>query len=233
MLRVRGACRARRARLQAHGLPHGKAIPLLPWLELLRHAFGLTEQESAEAARDKIAGRMLRLDPALAEWVPLMFDFFGVADPAHPAPQMDPDARHRQLAGVVRRLIRARSARGEVALQLMEDLQWFDAASESFIRVLSSATAHTRTLVLANFRPDYQADWLTASGARILRLQPLADDDAAALLRELLGDDPSLADLADRSAPDRQQSVLHRKWCAAWARKGCWPRRPARRAALR
>jgi class 3 adenylate cyclase/tetratricopeptide (TPR) repeat protein len=190
-------CRSRGVHVyEAHGLPHGKGIPLLPWLELLRNAFGLGEHEGAEAARDKIAGRMLRLDPELVDAVPLMFEFFGVADPARPAPRMDPDARQRQLAIVVRRLIEARSARGEVAMQLMEDLQWFDAASETFIRGLSDATAHTRTLVVANFRPDYDAAWLHAAGARTVQLQPLGEEAARALVRELLGDDPTLEELA-------------------------------------
>ena len=190
-------CRSRGVLVyEAHGLPHGKAIPLLPWLELLRNAFGLAEQDGAEAARDKIAGRMLRLDPGLAEAVPLMFDFFGVADAAHPAPRMDPDARQRQLAGVVRRLIEARSERGEVAVQLMEDLQWFDPVSEAFIATLSDATAHTRTLVLANFRPEYHAEWMAAPTYRALRLQPLGDEAAGALLHDLLGDDPALSALA-------------------------------------
>ena len=190
-------CRARAVHVyEAHGLPHGKAIPLLPWLELLRSAFGLSPHEGVEATRDKIAGRMVRLDPSLEDAVPLMFDFLGVSDPARPAPAMDPDARQRQLAAVLRRLIEGRSARGEVAVQLLEDLQWFDAASEAFISAISDVTAHTRTLVVANFRPDYRAERLALSASRSIRLQPLGDEAADALLRELLGDDPALAELA-------------------------------------
>jgi len=189
-------CRARGLTVfEAHGLAHGKAIPLLPWLELLRGAFGVSDADGAEAARDKIVGRMLRLDPGLAEDVPLMLDFLGVSDPHRPAPAMDADARHRQLALIVRRLMEARSARGEIAVHVMDDLQWFDAASEAFLSTLLDASAHTRTLVIANFRPEYHADWMSGPTYRSLPLHPLGEDAAEALLRDLLGDPAELRGL--------------------------------------
>jgi len=47
---------------EGHGASHGKAIPLLPILEFFRSSFGITEHDMAQAARDKIAGRMVLLD---------------------------------------------------------------------------------------------------------------------------------------------------------------------------
>jgi len=181
---------------EAHGLAHGKAIPLLPWLELLRGAFGVSDADNSESARDKIVGRMLRLDPGLDEAVPLMLDFLGVSDPRRPAPAMDADARHRQLALIVRRLMEARSSRGEVAVHVMDDLQWFDAASEAFLNTLLDASAHTRTLVIANFRPEYRSEWMAGPAYRSLPLRPLGEDAADALLRDLLGDPGELRGLA-------------------------------------
>src|SRR5262249_54437841 len=74
-------CRARGITVyEAHGLSHTKVVPFLPILELLRTVFRITEQDGNEAAREKIAGRMLLLDEALADGLPLMFDFLGVPD---------------------------------------------------------------------------------------------------------------------------------------------------------
>jgi class 3 adenylate cyclase len=54
-------CRSRgMAVFEGHGVSHGKAIPLLPILELFRGFFGITEQDSDQAAREKIAGRTHR-----------------------------------------------------------------------------------------------------------------------------------------------------------------------------
>jgi predicted ATPase len=87
-------CRAREIPVyEGHRVAHGKAISLLPVLEFQRGYFGITEQDTARAARDKIAGRMLMLDETLAEGLPLMFDFLGVPDPGRPAPPLGPEAR--------------------------------------------------------------------------------------------------------------------------------------------
>jgi hypothetical protein len=91
-------CRAREIPVyEAHGVAHGKAVPLLPVLEFFRGYFGITEHDTARAARDKIAGRMVLLDETLAEGLPLMFDFLGVPDPERPAPPLGPEARERQF----------------------------------------------------------------------------------------------------------------------------------------
>src|SRR5262249_15074346 len=59
-------CRAREIPVhEAHGVAHGKTVPLLPILEFFRGYFGITEHDTARAARDKIAGRMLLLDETL------------------------------------------------------------------------------------------------------------------------------------------------------------------------
>src|SRR5262249_23052173 len=86
-------CRARGLPIfEAHGVPHGKALPLLPMLELFWNFFGITEQDSDQVAREKIAGRFLLLDESLREVLPLVFDLLGVSDPERPVPAMDPQS---------------------------------------------------------------------------------------------------------------------------------------------
>ena len=63
---------------EAHGVSHGKAIPFLPILELFRGFFGITEQDSDQAAREKIAGRLLLLDEALPRRAALLRSSFSV-----------------------------------------------------------------------------------------------------------------------------------------------------------
>src|SRR5207249_3871020 len=60
---------------QAHCVAHGRMVPFLPILELLRGYFGISEQDGNEAGRRKIAGTVLLLDPELTESLPLLFDF--------------------------------------------------------------------------------------------------------------------------------------------------------------
>jgi len=134
-------------------------IPLLPWIDLYRSYFGITEQDDDETARDKIAGRTLRLDESLAESLPILFDFLGVPDPARASPPMDPEARQRQLVELAQRLARAQSRR-EPAVQLFEDLHWMDGASEAFLAAMVDVLPQTRTLLVVTFRPEYRAPWI-------------------------------------------------------------------------
>jgi class 3 adenylate cyclase len=191
-------CRARGiAVFEGHGVSHGRRIPLLPILELIRGSIGITEQHSEQATREKIAGRLLLLDDAFREDLPLVFDFLGVPDPERPPPRMDPEARQRQLFAIGRRLIQAR-ARREPAVHLLEDLHWFDEVSEAYLENNIEAVPGTRTLVLTTFRPRYHARWMGDSFYRQVALAPLGEEAADELVRDLLGADPSLDGLADR-----------------------------------
>jgi adenylate cyclase len=190
-------CRAREIPVyEGHGVAHGKAVPLLPVLEFQRAYFGITEQDTARAARDKIAGRIVLLDDKLAEELPVVFDFLGVPDPERPAPPLGPEARQRQLFDVIRRLGRARSAR-EPAVVLFEDLHWFDRASEEFIENLVEISPGNRTLLLLNFRPEFHARWMQRSYYQQLPLAPLGAEAIDALLRDLVGSGASVKALPE------------------------------------
>jgi class 3 adenylate cyclase len=180
----------------AHCVAHGKMIPFLPVLELMRDFFGLTEQDSDEAARRKIAGTLTLLDQALTDALPLVFDFLGVADPADPPLRMEPEARQQRLFALVKQIGQARSRR-EPSLLLFEDLHWIDAGSAPFVETLVDAVAGTRTLLVFTFRPEYHAGWIKKSYYLQLPLLPLGPESSGELLRELLGSDPSVAGLAE------------------------------------
>src|SRR5262245_27392180 len=189
-------CRARGVGVyEAHGAAHGKVIPLLPILEIMRAYFGVTEQDSDEQSRRKIAGTVLLVDKDLTDDVPLLLEFLGVPDPQHPVPRMDPEARQRRLLGIVRALIQGRSRR-EPAVLLMEDLHWFDEASMVFVEGVVEALPGTRTLLLLNFRPEYHPAW-TQHDFTELPLLPLGPEAIANLLRDLLGTDASVAPLLE------------------------------------
>jgi class 3 adenylate cyclase/tetratricopeptide (TPR) repeat protein len=191
-------CRARGIAVHgAHGVAHGRGVPFLPMLEFLRAWHGITPEDSERAAREKIAGRLLLLDASLADALPLVFDFLGVPDPARPLERVDPEARQRRLHAVVKQVVHARS-RSEPAVLLFEDLHWFDGSSDAMLAALVEAVAGTRTLVVVNFRPEYQAAWMERPFHQQLPLRPLGPGAIAELLHELLGADPSLGDLADR-----------------------------------
>ena len=191
-------CRARGIRVvEAHCPAHGKTVPYLPLLEMLRNVFGIEARDSDHEARRKIAGELMLLDETFQALLPILFEFMGVADPARPAPAMSPEGRQQKLYAFVRHLLQARSER-EPTVLLLDDLHWIDPGSDAFLAHSVEAAGQTRTLWLVNFRPEYQAAWMGKSYYQQLPLRPLGAESIAALLSDLLGTDASVAALPAR-----------------------------------
>jgi len=172
---------------------HGSRLPGHAMMQVFRDYFGLREDDDPRAVREKLAGRILLLDPELQEAMPLIFDFFGVADPDKPSPPMDPDVRQRRVSEALRRLIQSE----ETTITLIEDVHWFDPTSEDLLAQWIDAMPGARTVLLLNFRPEYRAAWVGPSCYRQLAIKPLEPVEMKALLKHLLGDDERLGDLAN------------------------------------
>ena len=182
---------------ETHCPAHGRTIPLLPILQLLRSFFEVEAGDSAAEARRKIAGTLVLLDQSFQELLPLVFDFLGVPDPEKPAPELDADARQRQLLEFVRRFVHARSSR-TASVILVDDLHWVDPGSDAFVAQLVDAVRGTRTFLLLNYRPEYSAEWLGRAHVSELPLRPLGAEAIAELVRDWLGDHPSVEALPER-----------------------------------
>jgi adenylate cyclase len=190
-------CRARGLEVfEAQAQSHGRSIPLMPVLQMLRAYFGIGEREPDRLTREKIAGRVLLLDPEFADDLPLLFDFLGVPDPERPVAQMQPEVRQRALSRIVCHLINAPRRKHTVVL-VIEDLHWIDESSEAMLTEMIASLQGTNTLAVVNFRPEYSLNWSQASIYRSLDLQPLGQADTRELLRDLAGEDPSLDGLEE------------------------------------
>jgi adenylate cyclase len=188
-------CRATGMRvIEGRCAPYGKNVPLLPILQIFRHYYGITEQDSEQSAREKLAGRLLLLDEDYREVLPVLFEFFGVPDPDRPAPHIDADLKQRQLFGVLRKLVQHGA---EDTVALIEDLHWIDGASAAWLEEWVDAIAGTRFVLIVNFRPEFEATWVRKSYYQQLPLAPLSTHAVRQLLESLLGPDPSIAGLAD------------------------------------
>jgi class 3 adenylate cyclase/tetratricopeptide (TPR) repeat protein len=187
-------CRARGVDVfRAHGLAHAGTVPFLPVLDLLRAYFGIAETDDERTAREKVAGPALLLDESFREHLPLIFEFLGIG--GHTLRLPDPEARQRQVFAAFNRLVCLRG-RHRPSVWLIEDLQWLDRGSEAFLENLASGLEGTRTMLLVNYRPEYELLWGAEASRRHLRLSPLGPEASDVLLDELLGDDPAVEGLA-------------------------------------
>ena len=108
---------------------------------------------------------------------------------------MDPEARQRRFLAFMQRVARAQSAL-EPGVTVVEDLHWLDPASQLFLANQVEAVAGTRSLVVVNFRPEYEVPWASRPFYRRIALAPLGERPLDELLAGLLGPDPSLAEPA-------------------------------------
>jgi adenylate cyclase len=190
-------CRARGIPiLEGRGVAHGKAIPMLPMLEMWRAFYDIRDGEGPETTRARIASRLLQMDESFREMLPYVFDLFGVPDPANPSPAIDPEQRQKRIHGVLKRILHD-PAYGGLRVILLEDLHWFDGASDAYLETTVDSVPATRDLLLVTFRPGYQAPWMQRPHYQQLSLQPLDPEALRALLRDLLGEDPSVAALPE------------------------------------
>jgi class 3 adenylate cyclase/tetratricopeptide (TPR) repeat protein len=188
---------------EAQAQAHGRSIPFMPVLQMLRSFFAIADRDPEQAAREKIAGRALLMDQSFAEDLPLMFDFLGVPDPERPVPQMSPEARQRALGGIVCRLVNT-PKRSKTLVLVIEDLHWIDEGSATMLGDLIESIEGTNTMAVLNYRPEYSPGWAGLSAYTAIPLEPLTRDHTGELLRDLAGADPSLDGL-DQPIHERTQ----------------------------
>ena len=183
---------------EAHCPAHGRNAPFLPVLELFRSYFGIVAQDAPTQSRQKIAGTVLLLDSELNDSLPVLFEFMGVADPTKPPSTMESEARQRLLFSLIHRVTRARSAQGDTVVVVIDDLHWIDPGSDTYVAQMVEAVEGNRSLLLLNFRPEYEAAWIRKSHYQQLPLVPLGTADVRELVQSILGADESLNALIER-----------------------------------
>jgi class 3 adenylate cyclase len=196
------SCRQKDIRVyEARVLAHGRATPFQPVLGLLRDYFGLRVKEAADISRRRVLDQLAAL-PVSEQLSPVLLELLGLADPMQTAVKLDPKTRKTLLLDFVRTL--PRSPRVPTAVVIIEDLHWIDAASEEFVEALADAVVGTTTLLVVNFRPGFVAPLIQRSHYRQINMPPLPPAEAAILLQDHFGNDPSLA-LLSRNIIERAQ----------------------------
>ncbi|MBI1813512.1 MAG: AAA family ATPase [Deltaproteobacteria bacterium] len=193
-------CRARDILvLQARGVPHGRASPFLPIVELLRGYFDVRERDDDAAVREKVTGQLILLGEPLREALPLVFELLRVSEADHLAQRIDPEARRRQILRLLTDLVRVRSAQEPIVV-VGEDLQWFDRGSEAVLDQLVAELPGGRTLIVVNYRPDHRPPWHGRTQFREIPLEALAPEATLQLVGDLLGNHRSVRSLIQRIA---------------------------------
>ncbi|MGH3674911.1 MAG: adenylate/guanylate cyclase domain-containing protein [Mycobacterium sp.] len=172
---------------------HSKEIPFHAVGGLLRDFFGVGSLGDDDA-RTNIRTTLPSADQ---DDVVLLEDLLGIRDAEHTARDIDPDARRRRLTNL---LTAALLARREPVVYIVEDAHWIDAVSESMVADFISVVPQTHAVVLITYRPEYHGVIGQTPASTTISLAALDHSETAALTAELLGPDPSVAEVAARVA---------------------------------
>jgi len=171
-------------------LSHLRATPFLSLMMDLRRLFAIRADVSSDTARQLIDAKLQAMGGSAAALGPFFERLLGVTGEARAGAEPSDDERLKLLIGGFMAALGNRRP----ALLLIEDLHWLDSASAKLLDLALASVAGTRVLVVLNFRPEYRAPRFESY--RELSLAPLSRRTTHELLRQLLGDDPALDDLA-------------------------------------
>jgi len=180
--------------LEGRCLSYGRSSAYVPVIDMLRAYFDIQSSEDAATTRERMARRLLALEPSLATYLSALQALLDVPLEDPRWRQLDPLERRRETMEAVRRLVLLES-RAHPVLVTIDDLQWIDAESQTLLDVVVEAGQGAPVLVLLGHRPEYDPPWSGRARCEKLRLEPMSSEDVGLLLDALLGDGQDLTGL--------------------------------------
>jgi class 3 adenylate cyclase len=180
--------------VHAGSVSYGKATPYLPVIDLLKSYFQLEDRDGHRQARERVLGKLLALDPSLEPSLPAFLALLDIPADHAEWQALDPPQRRQRTLDAVKRLL-LRESQVRPVLVVFEDLHWIDSETQAVLDGLVESLPASRALLLVNYRPEYEHRWGGRACYSQLRLDPLPEVSAGALLQAVVGDDPALEPL--------------------------------------
>jgi class 3 adenylate cyclase/tetratricopeptide (TPR) repeat protein len=186
---------------------YASSSPYHPFRGFLRTLLGVEVNGDPGANLQALSARLGELDRELAPWAPLLGAPLDVeVESSREVDELDPAFRRARLHGVVA------AALGRLldspTLMLVEDVHWMDDASSELLRHIGTQLP-TRPWLVCTTRRPVAGGFVAAEGtpplpAFTIRLEPLPDADAEALIKAAAGDralgEDEFAAIAERAA---------------------------------
>jgi class 3 adenylate cyclase len=173
---------------------YSKTKSYLPIINLLRSYFEIHGRDDLRGIREKVTGKLFRLDESLTPILPALLALLDVPVEDAAWRTLDPAQRRERTLDAVKWLI-VREARDQPVLVIFEDLHWIDGETRAVLDRLVESLPSARVLLIVSYRPEYQHGWWGKTYYAQLRLDPLPPADADEFLDGLLGTDATVKPL--------------------------------------
>src|SRR5439155_1439653 len=153
----------------------------LALVDILRHAFRITEADGPERVRERVHAGLRELEIEPDEAAPFLLRLFGVREGAERLEMLSDEVMRARTLDAFRQLI-LKGGRRRPIIFVVEDLHWVDKASEDCLTFLVEHLAASPILFLAIYRPGYRPPWMDKSYATQIALQPLSHQESLELV---------------------------------------------------
>src|SRR4029450_12957187 len=177
--------------LESGSVSYGKATSWLPVIDLLKAYCGIGPRDDTRSIREQLTGKLLPLDRKLEPDLPAFLSLLDAPVEEDSWRALDPPKRRRQTLDALKRLL-LRESRQQPLLLIFEDVHWIDSETQALLDGLVEGLPTARILLLVNYRPEYTHAWGNKTYYTQLRIDPLGQVGAEALLDALLGDDSTV-----------------------------------------
>ena len=145
--------------LECRGSAYTQDSAFYPVLELHRQGLGFRPDEPADVKLDRVAAGLAAVGFEPAATVPVVAALHGVAlGERFTAPNLSPEGMRKKTFALLTEWLLRLGQRQPLVL-LLEDLHWMDPSTVELIgRVLEQVTT-APVLLLATYRPDFEAPW--------------------------------------------------------------------------
>jgi len=184
--------------LDGGAAPYGSGAWYRPGVHILHQYFGIADTDNIGTQQQKVAGRISELGG----------DFDSVAAPillllhalptGHRLSSLVLSERREHVFAALMWLAARITAERPLVL-VYEDLQWTTSDTRDFLHAFVRDPPRS-TLMVLTYRPYYDGRWAREHAALELRLEGLAVAATRRMITELLGQDPSLAELSEAVA---------------------------------
>jgi tetratricopeptide (TPR) repeat protein len=182
--------------LEGRCFSYSRTVPYHPVIDILKSEFTITEDESNEAIREKVAKGLKVYDADEKLTLPYLLEILSVKDSGIEDIPISPETKKDRIFEAVKLLVLRGAAIRPLVLAI-EDLHWMDKSSEEMIKEFLQSISGHRVLVILTYRPEGVTNLAGKSYVNQINLLRLTNRETLTMVKSILG-----ADAIDNSLGD-------------------------------